>query len=137
MFLVYGIFTATLIQTDQVIQATLLALGMVLVAILCSFLCLFFVLPYVNGFPMLMVALSFALLPGFLIKSHPVLGLLSSAFLSIVVSLVAPSNAMTFNVTAFVNTALAFVIGLGLSGITISLILPSSISLPVITTKPT
>ena len=136
MFLVYGVFTASLIQTDQVIQATLLALVMVLVAILCSFLCLFFVLPYVNGFPMLMAALSIALLPGFLIRSHPVLSILSPAFLSIVISLVSPSNVMNYNVAAFMNTALAFVIGLGLSGITISLIIPASMRLPLMNIKP-
>jgi uncharacterized membrane protein YccC len=136
MFLVYGIFTANLIQTDQVVQATILALVMVLVAIFFSFICLFFMLPYVNGFPMLMVALSFALLPGFLIKYHPVLGILSSAFLSIVISLVSPANAMTFNVTGFMNEALAFVIGSGLAGITISLLLPSSMLLPVTALKP-
>ncbi len=136
MFLVYGIFTANLIQMDQVVQATILALAMVLVAIFFSFLCLFFMLPYINGFPMLMAALSFAFLPGFLIKYHPVLGILCSAYLSIAVSLISPANAMTFNVTAFMNESLAFVIGLGLSGITISLLLPSSMRLPATALKP-
>ncbi len=136
MFLVYGIFTATLIQTDQVVQATIISLFVVLIAILCAFLCLFCVLPYVQGFPMLMVALSIFLLPGFLIKNHPLLGMVSPAFLSMVISLIAPANAMNYNVTAFMNEALAFVIGLGLSGITISLILPSSIRLPIAVIKP-
>jgi uncharacterized membrane protein YccC len=130
MFLVYGIFTANLILADEVIYATLFAFFAVLAGILSAFLCMFFVLPYVNGFPMLMVALSIFLLPGFLIRSHPVLGALSPGFLSIVMSLISPDNSMNYNVTAYMNEALAFIIGLGLSGIAISVILPSSLRLP-------
>ena len=131
MFLVYGIFTANLILADEVLNATIISFFAVLAGLLSAFLCLFFVLPYVNGFPMLMVALSVFLLPGFLIRSHPVLGALCPGFLSIVVSLVGPANSMNYNVTGYMNEALAFIIGLGLSGIAISLILPSSTRLPV------
>ncbi len=135
MFLVYGIFTANLIQMDEVINATIISFFTILAGLVSAFLCLFFVLPYVNGFPMLMVAISFALLPGFCIKSHPVLGVLCPGFLSVVISLIGPTNAMTYNVTGYMNEALAFMIGLGMSGIAISWILPSSIRLPSAATK--
>ena len=130
MFLVYGIFTANLIQVDEVIRVTTIAFFVVLAGIVSAFLCLFFVLPYVHGFPMLMLTLAIFLSPGFLIKYHPVYGALSTPFLSIVVSLVSPQNLMSYNVTNYLNEALAFIIGLGLSGLAMAWILPSSIRLP-------
>jgi len=130
MFLVYGIFTANLIQVDEVIRVTALAFLGVLAGILSAFLCLFFVLPYVHGFPMLMVSLAIFLSPGFFIKYHPVYGALSTPFLSIVISLVSPQNLMNYNVTNYLNESLSFIIGLGLSAIVMAWILPSSIHLP-------
>jgi uncharacterized membrane protein YccC len=130
MLLVYGIFTANLIATEKIVSFTIIAVIALLVAIVTAFICLFFVLPYVNGFPMLMIVLAIFLTPGILIKSHPVLGALTSLYMCIVISLISPANLMTFNVTAYVNESLAFVIAIGLAGIVLSLILPASIRLP-------
>jgi len=130
MFLVYGIFIANLIVMDKVVSATIVALICLLFSIVSAFLCLFFVLPYVNGFPMLMIALAIFLTPGFLIRSHPVLGMLSPLYMCIVISLISPANVMNYNVTGFMNEALAFVIAIGLAGVMLSLILPASLRLP-------
>jgi len=79
---------------------------------------------------MLMIALAIFLTPGFLIRSHPVLGMLSPLYMCIVISLISPANVMNYNVTGFMNEALAFVIAIGLAGVMLSLILPASLRLP-------
>jgi uncharacterized membrane protein YccC len=130
MFLIYGLYTANLIQMDKIVTVTLVAFIGLVVSMASAFVCLFYVMPYVNGFPMLMASLALFLAPGFLMKSHPVLNAVASLYLSIVISLVSPSNQMNYNVTNFLNEALAFVIGLGLAGVAMTLILPSSLRLP-------
>jgi uncharacterized membrane protein YccC len=137
MFLMYGIYTANLIQTDKIVSVTIIVFIGLLISMASTFVCLFYVLPYVNGFPMLIATIALFLMPGFLIKNHPVLGALAPLYLSVVISLVSPSNQMSYNVTNFLNEALAFLIGLGLAGVTMSLILPASIQLPFNRVPPT
>lgn len=132
MFLVYGIYTANLIQMDDIVSITLVALIGLVISMASAFICLFYVLPYINGFPLLIAALALFLLPGFLMKKHPVLGQLAPVYLSIVLSLVDPSNQMNYDVIVFMNLGLAFIVGLCLAGIGMSIILPASLRLPSI-----
>jgi len=136
MFLVYGIIIANLIAMDKIVSTTIISIICLLFSILSAFFCLFFVLPYVNGFPMLIISLAIFLTPGFLIRSHPVLGMLSTLYLCMVISLISPANVMNYNVTGFMNEALAFVIAIGLAGLMMSLILPASLRLPAAGPKP-
>ena len=130
MFLIFGILTAQFIQMDKVVLLTIGVLIALLAAIAGGFICLFFVLPYVNGFPMLIVVLAIFLIPAFILKTHPLLGTVGSLYMSFFISLVGPANSMTYNVLAYLNESLAFVVGAVLSGVVLALIEPASLRLP-------
>jgi len=127
MLLIFGILTAQFIQMDKVIMLTIGVLIGLLVSIVSGFLCLFFVLPYVHGFPMLIGVLALFLLPAFIVKSRPILGVIGSLYMSIFISLVGPENNMNYDVSAYLNESLAFVVGVVLAGVVIALILPDSL----------
>ena len=130
MLLMYGIMIAQFIQKDEVVFMSILILIGTVISSIFGLICLFFILPYVQGFTLLIAALSIFLLPALCFKTHPVFGSMATLYMTLFIMLVNPSNTMTYNISDYLNESLAYVVGIMLFGLVMAPITRKSLHLP-------
>ena len=89
-----------------------------------GFLYLIFVLPNITGFPLLALALAMPLLTGVMLSMNPKTAFLAIGFYVFFITLVAPTNPMSYSPETFLNNALATVGGAALTAMANRLFLP-------------
>ena len=82
-----------------------------LLAIPASWFCATFLLPQIDGFPLLIAALGVCLLPGIWLQFHPRYGLRAFGYVVFFNAMIAIRNPVRFNDVALLNGWLAFAIG--------------------------
>ena len=130
MLLMYGIMIAQFIQKDEAVFLSILIFIGTVISSICGLICLFFILPYVQGFTLLIAALSIFLLPTFCFKNYPVFGSMATLYMALFIMLVDPSNMMTYNISDYLNEALAYIVGITLFGLVMAPITGKSLQLP-------
>ncbi|RXN91677.1 FUSC family protein [Achromobacter aloeverae] len=86
-----------------------------LYAIPTAFLCAFFVLPHIEGMPLLLITLALFWLPGIYATSIPAHTLAGLAYLVGLNTLIAADNPMHYDLTLFLNWSLAWLAGTALT----------------------
>ena len=93
-------------------------------ATLAGLFCLLYVLPHISGFPLLVVVLGTFIFWGALQTTHPQRAFLGVGFLVFFLTLLAPTNAMRYDIAAFLNNSLAVLCGAALTSIIHRVVLP-------------
>lgn len=95
-----------------------------LCAVPAAFACAFGILPYLDGFPLLVATLAAFWLPGIYATSVPKFGLAGLAYLVAFNTLVAASNPMSYGLSAFLNFSVAWVLATFFALLAFQVILP-------------
>ena len=82
-----------------------------LLAIPASYVCQTWLLPQIEGFPLLLASLAICLLPGIWLQFHPRQGLRAFGYVVFFSAMIAVRNPISFNDITLFNTWLAFIIG--------------------------
>ena len=95
-----------------------------LIALPAAFICNFYLLENVSGFPLFAVVLSLFLLPAAMFLLHPKWGLVAVAFCVIFILTSRPTNPMDYNVVSFMNNGISILAGAAFSAVVYSLFIP-------------
>ena len=97
-----------------------------LLAIPASWFCATFLLPQIDGFPLLIAALGVCLLPGIALQFHPLYGLRAFGYVVFFNAMIAVRNPIMFDDVVLLNGWLAFVIGAASLIVVFRVLLPAN-----------
>jgi uncharacterized membrane protein YccC len=97
--------------------------GTILGAVFAFAMC-FFVLPRLDGFPLLAGALAPVMIVGSLLAADPSTAGLGASFNVYFLTLIAPTNPMVYDVVSFLNSTLATIVGMAIGIAVFILVLP-------------
>jgi uncharacterized membrane protein YccC len=115
-----SLFSATPQPGQNVMRFTIGAL----IALPSAFICNFYLLENVSGFPLFALVMSLFLFPAALFLQHPKWGLVALAFCVNFIITSRPTNPMDYNVVSFLNNGIATLSGAAFSALVYSLFLP-------------
>jgi uncharacterized membrane protein YccC len=115
-----SLFSATPQPGQNVLRFTLGAL----IALPAAFVCNFYLLENVSGFPLFALVMSLFLLPAAMFLLHPKWGLVALAFCVNFIITSRPTNPMDYNVVSFLNNGVATLAGAAFSALVYSLFMP-------------
>lgn len=124
MLLVLAPYCALLATAGNPAAGARAFLNGTLLAVPAAFICAFGVLPHLDGFPLLVVALALFWLPGIYATSAPKTALAGLAYLVAFNTLTAAGNPMHYSLHDFANYSVAWVLATAFALLAFQLILP-------------
>ena len=115
-----SLFSATPQPGQFVMRFTIGAL----IALPMAFICDFYLLENVDGFPLFALVLSLFLLPAAMFLLDPKWGLVALAYCVIFILTSRPTNPMDYNVVSFLNNGISILAGAAFSSLVYSLFIP-------------
>lgn len=110
MILLIAPFCGLLAMTGSPVAGSAEFTKGIVVAVIAGFVCSFGILPYVTGFPLLILSLLPFWMAGLVATTVPKTGPAGTAYLLTFMTMVGPTNPMVFDVANYLNSGIAFVL---------------------------
>jgi uncharacterized membrane protein YccC len=110
MILLIAPFCGLLALTPNPVLASVEFTKGIVVAVIAGFVCTFGLLPHVSGFPLLIVALAPFWIAGLYATTNSKTGPAGTAYLLTFMTMVGPTNPMLYDVAAYLNSSVAFIL---------------------------
>ena len=96
----------------------------IIAAVIGGFICTFWMMPYVSGFPLLIAVFAPFWIAGIVAVTYPKMAMAGTGFLLSFLTIIVPTNPMVYDVGSYLNYAVAFVLAGFVSILCFRIILP-------------
>lgn len=110
MILLIAPFCGLLAMTGNPVAGAVEFTKGIVIAVVAGFVCSFAILPYVTGFPLLIVAMAPFWIAGLVATTAPRTAPAGTAYLLTFMTMVGPTNPMVFDVANYLNSGIAFIL---------------------------
>ncbi len=124
MVALLGPICALISQTDSAAKSSVQFMWGTMLAAVAALVCAQLVLPQISGFPLLMAALAPFLAAGILLSRRPRIAMIGIGYLVTFMTLVAPLNPPRFDLSATLNSAVAYVLAGVFAALSFRVLLP-------------
>jgi uncharacterized membrane protein YccC len=124
MLAALGPISALVAQADSAAAASVGFLRGMVLAALAAFVCTFGLLPQMDGFPLLLLAMLPFVAAGLFATGWPLAAPMATPFLIFFVTMTGATNPMRFDMAAFLNSAAALILGALCGVLTFRILLP-------------